>query len=110
MIHNKQSRRPNNQSPDQESERTAKSFVLSQSISRVDQDDVGECNGKALEEDRAGGGVVETAVEVGHGGVHYGGEDREEFLEVSEERRVIKSPLAGRVGVPSGKGEGMSEC
>lgn len=48
-------------------------------------------------------------MEVGHGRVHSGGEEREEFLEVSEERRVIESPLAGGVGVPPREGKGMSE-
>lgn len=109
MIHNKQPRRPNNQCPDQKSLKIAKISAFSQSISRVDQNEVGEYDREALEEDRAWGGVVEAPVEVGHGGVHSGGEEREEFLEVSEERRVIEGPLAGGVGVPSGEGEGVGE-
>lgn len=48
-------------------------------------------------------------MEVGHGGIDYGGEEGEEFLEVGEERGVIEGPLAGGVGVPAGEGEGMSE-
>lgn len=48
-------------------------------------------------------------MEVGHGGVQSCGEDREEFLEVGEERRVIEGPLAGSVGVPAGEGERMGE-
>lgn len=55
------------------------------------------------------GGVVEAVVEVGHSRVHSGSKEREEFLEVSEERGVIEGPLAGGVGVPSGEGEGVGK-
>lgn len=48
-------------------------------------------------------------MEVGHGGVDSGGEEREEFLEVSEERRIIEGPLAGGVGIPAGERERIGE-
>lgn len=75
----------------------------------VDQQEIGQCNGEALEQDRARGGVIKAGVEIGHDRIHSGGEKREELLEVSEERGVIEGPLAGGVGVPSGEGEGVSE-
>lgn len=76
MIHNKQPGRPNNQRPDQESLEFAKVPVVSQPMSRIDQNEVGEGDGEALEEDCEWGGVLEALVEVGHSGVHSGGEER----------------------------------
>lgn len=48
-------------------------------------------------------------MEVSHGGVHKGSEEREEFLEVSEERWVVECPWAGGVGIPAGEGKRVSE-
>lgn len=47
-------------------------------------------------------------MEVCNGGVHFGGEKREEAFEVGEEWRVVESPGAGLVGVPKLEGEGVS--
>jgi len=77
-------------------------------IQRVDQDELGEDDGGALEVDGAPAVIFEV-VHLEHLGVDEARELRQEPLEVGEEGRVVQGPFRGALVVPFARGQAVCD-
>lgn len=107
VVDNEKGRRPHDQ---HEKHRPPRPIELAgESVGPIEETQIGDDDGEALEVDDGVGGVVEAAAEVDDGGVEEAGGGGEEELEVGEEGGIVECPWAGGVEVPEGEGEGGGE-